>query len=235
MKNPIYYFGVEVELTTSFAKLEQLLNLLIKHKDILLANDQNPHYLFRDPSIIPTGIFELGYEIKTKKLKVSKTNELKVERLIVDLNNLVTSNDTCSIHIHYSRKGADLKDHYMTLYEFLKCGYDSEYRTLLGYSMDNSNYADYSRCRQKYYYSINRQIKSKGQYLVDDTYDSKELLYTVSTIYNTIEYRGMRHHFENKLPIRIITKRLFDVLHTFMSIDLEALRIKYKDVFVIED
>ena len=235
MKRPCCYFGVEIELTTSFGKLEQFLKVLEDHKDILMKNDTDSYCLFRDPSIVPTDIFGLGYELKTIKLKVSKVNEYKVAQLILDLNDVVTANDTCSIHIHFSFKNADLSDHYMMLYKYLQDGYDKKFRCLYGYAMENYNYADYSRCRNKYFYSITRQIKNKGYYLVDDTYDSKEMLYTVSTVYNTIEYRGMRHHFANQIPIRFIIDRLFEVLHTFMSIDLEQLRLEYKNKFVIKD
>lgn len=229
------HFGIEIEFTANLAMVQVLLPLLDEYTDILLRSTTlQDGFLFRDPSIVPNGIFDYGFEIKTKKLNTVFANYDRVAQLLIDLNRTVTANDTCSIHMHFSRESNSLRNHYMTLYEYLKLGYAAKYRWVGEYEMANENYADYKKCKRKYLYTVTNQINTNGCYVIDDAYDSKQFLYTINTLYNTIEYRGIRHHFNNEVPIQDIITQLIEVIGVFITIDRTELIAQYKDKFKIK-
>lgn len=232
MKEIMHYFGIEIEFTVTIANILNLLSILESNDSILLASMNKDHgYLFRDNSITPDGIYDLGYEIKTKKLPVSEYNFDRVFTLLQDLNGIIKANDTCSMHLHLSRSGFSIKDHYMLLYEFLQQKHDKEFRRFKGVEMENFSYASYSDARRKYYTQVKRALDTNGVYFVDDMYTSKALLYTINTSYNTIEYRGARGHYSDKISLEDVWNLIKNVAYTFIDIKTMDLLDKYKGKF----
>ena len=204
------FFGIEIEFIVKPENLNDLNTLLQKYNSYLLHNynmDQGGSFpLFKDGSIAPEecnkypeSLFYYGFQIKTIPLKYNESNIQLIKNILDDLSLYVFANYSCSIHVHVSKQGCDILDHYTILYQYLKQGYANKFKKLNQYDMTNYIYANLTQCKKDYYYRINSCIRKHKPCIINiDTQQDKTDLYKINLNYNTIQYRGLRHHFCNE-------------------------------------
>jgi len=189
-------FGIELEIIVNPIYIKDLQNRLNDYKSILIYNPKFNGYLHRDLSIDPNEMLDYGFEIKTKALEYTEKNIKKFKALYDSLNLIVASNDSCGLHVHASRDGFSLLDHHALLHEYIKQGYAKDLTKIDGFDMTEYSYANLNDCKRRYYYPINKALRNDEIFYIREWDDNKTSLYKIHYEFNTIEYRGLRHHFE---------------------------------------
>lgn len=214
-KDGLIKFGIEIEIIVSPDRIKELQETLNCYGNILEYNTEQEGYgyLFRDLSLDPTNLLDYGFEIKTKVLTPSHLDY--VYELLKDLEKIVTANDSCSIHVHVSRNGFSVVDHYNVLYGFLKSG---DYKKILTdgeYRFESFTYANLNDAKVRYLYPFNKILRDNKIKTIDSNYEAgKSSMYRVCHDYNTIEFRGLRHHFCGKVP----TNHIYNMILRYLSL-----------------
>lgn len=229
-KDGLMKFGIEIEIIVSPYRIKDLQETLNCYGNILEYNTEQEGYgyLFRDLSLDPTNLLDYGFEIKTKVLTLGRLDY--VYELLKDLENIVTANDSCSIHVHVSRNGFSLVDHYNILYGFLKSGGYKKILTDGEYRFENFDYANLNDAKVRYLYPFNKILRDNKIKTIDSNYEAgKSSMYRVCHGYNTIEFRGLRHHFCDKVSTdniyNMILKYLLLIGNTKINYELKKLLI----------
>ena len=182
------YFGVEIEFVVSPGGAYKLQKAMEGMLDLVIMNDYEEGYpFFREVSVTPYGVFDYGMEIKTQRLEYTPDN---IERVRVLLNTIMQHaipNDSCAVHVHMSKPGYEILDHYALLYKYLSLGYARKLLVINGLRMEDRNYASYIYCKNKYQYQVNSCKRLGGKYIIDEQLNEKKSLYKVHHL-NTIEY-----------------------------------------------
>lgn len=200
-------FGIEIEFLVKPNSVEMLIELLDRYKDTLLVRNKefkDKTCLFTDSSVSAScsntdskTLFNYGFEIKTKKLDFTSENFNTFTRFFEELSKIVYSNETCGLHVHCSRKWFSLKDHFALLYEYIKNESYKKFLEIEGHKMSCSMYADLNKTRSYYYNRVNKAIKGGSEIVIDTcALERKVDLYKVHLDYNSIEFRGLRGHFD---------------------------------------
>ncbi len=197
--------GIEIEFLCKPENINYLTGALQSYKNILTPNVSLNHDFFhKEYTIEPNNIFDYGFEIQTCAMDFNSPNLITLCNLLTDISKYSYANDSCGIHVHYSNVEYILKDYITLLYQYMKNFKDKELLTYKGCNLFHEDYASYAGARKQYYYNINSQLRKDKYFIFDSDSYYKKYLYEIRPEFGTIEYRGIRNHFENITPQDII-------------------------------